>query len=76
MFKKSCDHNFGEVDNKGYQYCTLCGKANLVGIPKCVHKFETIDIIKVKNTFTNYTIKTIYVLQCNNCGRIKEKEIT
>jgi hypothetical protein len=71
MFRK-CQHKFGVVDDKGYQYCQLCGKAELIGIPKCSHNWKTINTLTSQNIYTDHTSYYIYIQQCNKCGEIKQ----
>jgi len=73
-----CFHKFGNVDN-GYQYCKKCNKAIPVSLPKCSHKWEIIDkYSRVKYNFQGEITSTtgfLYILQCSECGDIKEKNI-
>lgn len=71
MFKK-CNHKFGEVNNKGYQYCLLCGKAELIGIPECRHNWRTINTLSSTNVITNNVSYYLYIQQCANCGKLKQ----
>jgi len=62
-------HIYGIVDSKGYQYCTICNKARLVGIPKCNHSWEIFEKINVKG-YTGNIETIIYVRRCALCGEI------
>ena len=68
IFKKECDHFFGPVDERGYQYCTKCGRAVQVFV-ECFHKWKEVE------SFTKSTgeiIKDhIYKQVCEKCGEIK-----
>lgn len=61
-------HNYGKIE-EGYQYCKQCGKARTV---PCNHDWE---IINEGSTY-KFGSKTgrFYILQCNNCGDIKDKQ--
>ena len=63
---------FGIVD-KGYQYCTICGKAHKV---ECNHKWkiESQTSISSLSPYTgNRNIKAyVYIQQCIYCGELKE----
>ena len=72
MFSKKCEHVFGEVDSKGYQYCEKCGKANLVGLPECKHNWKILDKYTTENTFTRNIFKFTYIQQCTNCGELRK----
>lgn len=64
-----CSHKWGKVNDKGYQYCTKCNKANYVGLPECQHKWD------IHNTFNLTVLGSIkavkYVLRCSICGDMK-----
>ena len=64
-----CIHKYGLVDDKGYQYCSLCGAARFVGVPPCNHIWDIHDEINRDRRGT--TIDIIFVLRCNHCGEIK-----
>ena len=65
MFGK-CSHKFGPVQPDGYQYCTLCGKAEPVPLAPCNHKWKTTGNI------TNRKEHTIgFVSVCEKCGDMK-----
>jgi hypothetical protein len=67
---------WGPVNEKGYQHCTLCGKAQ--GLPH-QHKYEIIDILNYNKTSSwdnsVYPVK-VYIVQCDTCGDIKKVNIT
>ena len=71
MFK-ICKHKFNPVDKRGYQYCELCGKAQLIGLAECNHNWEIIRTLTSENIYTRNITHYIYVQQCTKCGEIKQ----
>ena len=71
MFK-ICRHQYGEVNEQGYQYCTKCGNANNIGKIQCTHKWKIKDEYVKINRFTSITTAYVYILQCQLCGELKE----
>lgn len=69
-----CFHKYGEVDNKGYQYCTKCGKARFVG-PKCFHVWKTIHTGSSFAPFGGGYCLEIFE-KCEKCGKIRKREVS
>lgn len=67
-----CRHIYTKVDDKGYQYCIKCMKAKLVGLPKCIHKWKTIDTLERENILTRNTVGFIYIQRCTECGEVNK----
>jgi len=73
----SCKHkHWGDVDEKGFQYCTECHLARHV-VTYCNHKYELYREYKhTTKTVTGNTIETVVIVsRCSNCGDIIEKQI-
>lgn len=66
-----CFHKYGTVQPDGYQYCTKCGKAVIVG---CSHKWYEIKSINVF-TVNSKPEYQIIVSRCRKCGEIKQDRI-
>jgi hypothetical protein len=64
-----CFHKYGKVED-GYQYCKKCGKA--IVIP-CDHKWKHIENAQFE--FDVLPTKVIKILQCKNCGEMKNFRI-
>jgi hypothetical protein len=70
MFKNwFCFHQYGLVNDLGFQYCSKCGKARFVKMPECKHVWYKSNTIEHStfNRVNNYT----YVLECSKCGDMK-----
>ena len=76
-----CFHkNWSKVDERGYQYCGLCGIAIQAppppSPPECPHlKKEVSEIIKASNKLTGSLIKITYVQRCMDCGTLSNHEV-
>jgi len=64
-----CAHQWGKVQEDGFQYCEHCNKAMSPSAKSCDHQWKEKD---------NYTVsergikkQIIYVLKCKNCGEMK-----
>ena len=68
-------HTYSVVDSKGYQYCTICNKAKLVGTPKCNHSWEILEKINVIGHNSVDINAIIYVQQCTLCGEINQHKV-
>jgi len=71
-----CNHKYGNVDDKGYQYCEICGNSRCVGLPnppKCSHKWNIINTLESSNRFTmaGRFNAIIYIQKCERCGKLK-----
>ena len=81
MFK--CKHKFEKkVDDKGYQYCKICGSARHVKREEepCSHKWHNVEA-RESRVFNIYSgnrnvADIIYVLQCTKCGEMKNHKLT
>ena len=71
LFKK-CHHNYDKVDARGYQYCTICGKAELIGVSPCNHVWKTNSVLSSENIYTRNTSYYIYIQQCTKCGTLQQ----
>lgn len=70
-----CNHKYGEVDGKGYQYCKKCGKANNVGFPPCNHKWgDVATLTKTSQRYGHITGYT-YIQKCELCGEMKRFDV-
>ena len=64
---------YGPVDSKGYQYCKVCNKAKLIGLPKCIHNWDTIEKIGHSTVYNrNGYYKFTYIQQCTECGELNK----
>jgi hypothetical protein len=69
LFKKECDHTFGPVDDKNFQYCTKCGRAIQVFV-ECFHVWKkTNEWTESRGSAKVFDV--IYEMQCSKCGEIK-----
>jgi DNA-directed RNA polymerase subunit RPC12/RpoP len=66
---KRCSHKYGEIKDSGYQYCEYCGKAIVVPIVPCSHKWKTIK--ETKYLQWDSLKQIIYTQQCMICGELK-----
>lgn len=67
MFGK-CNHKWLPVDFMGYQHCSKCGIAEVVGKP-CNHKWEVYEYSDLNSR--GRLIGRAYILKCSNCGELK-----
>lgn len=65
-----CNHKYGLVDEKGYQYCIHCNKAVFVGLPPCQHFWLPLNTLKHSNRFSAYE-GLVYIRECKHCGDLK-----
>ena len=70
MIKLFCNHKFGEVNEKGYQYCNKCNKAVFVGLPEHKCTLKIIDKFSVYYWNNPNPNHFKYVLQCTVCGKL------
>jgi hypothetical protein len=70
IFKKECDHFFGPVDERGFQYCTKCGRAIQV-IIECFHDWKQEEGYTETNLLRGNTVNHLWKLRCTKCGDIK-----
>ena len=71
-----CLHNYGIVQEDGYQYCLKCGRAKLAPLKECSHVFEI--LLNESQTRTipgNWGSNQIYIYnrtinRCKKCGKI------
>jgi len=68
-----CFHKYGKIDERGYQYCEKCGLARHVPAV-CSHEWETKETLDIG--YEGHRVGKIYVLQCSNCGEIKNYKVT
>lgn len=61
-----CNHKFGEI-KEGYQYCTKCGKAQLV---PCNHQYEILH--EIQAMVWGQVANTVIVNRCKHCGELRE----
>ena len=66
-------HEFGPINEQGFQFCKQCNKALFIGVPECQHKFRIQNTIK--NTSTFGPDKIIYIQECMKCGTLKKFEV-
>lgn len=67
--------NYGEVKDD-YQYCAVCGKAQIIDLLNCQHKWKTIDTQVVTarpSAGGEYRkIGEIHIMECEKCGDKKD----
>ena len=68
MLKMFCNHIYGEINEKGFQFCKKCNKSVFVGAPECDHKWHEINTITITNKIFNTTPHLIYIQKCEHCG--------
>lgn len=67
-------HEYGKMDERGYQSCIHCNKSVYIGLPI----IEPFWVILEKEEFTNKSgkiYKVTYVMQCKNSGELKSFSI-
>ena len=77
IFKKffGCNHIYGMIQNDGFQYCKLCGKASIAPrYETCVHKWQIERILTSNSRYSDVVLKYIYILKCVHCGEMKKEE--
>lgn len=69
MFR--CKHKYGAVQDD-YQYCEKCGEAKAAPAKVCSHHWVRIETI---NSTSGPLGAIGYVLECTNCGTLKNHEV-
>jgi len=70
-----CNHVYErEIDEKGYQYCTMCNVAKYIGRPECAHQWEVLEKYKVTDSISKTAFKYVYVQKCVKCGKMNNHE--
>lgn len=65
-----CKHEYGPVQEDGYQYCKKCGKAI---VAPCKHEWKRIKVVEVEHWGNK--VGDIFVDECIKCLKIRKEAI-
>jgi hypothetical protein len=70
LFKKECNHFYGPIDERNFQYCTKCGRAVQVFV-ECFHTWKTVESFVESDRISKIKKDYIWKQECTKCGEIK-----